>query len=610
MNTTTNTQIISVVEGLIEQYKNDSYMSFRIENFFCNQLASLFRNMKETHDYRVQRIEDLTSDQDNFIQLFLNRHQYFYVSVRDEFYVYRDGVFQPCTEDDILCDIMINISECAAYRHLAVWKQRTCAAIIRRIKESMSLVNAVPDQSTVQTVLDHLFPILFSSRHEAKYFLTILGDNLRRTPDTTSLVHLISPHAKPFLIAIQQAAMAVFGTSATSSFRVKYHDHDYEQCRLVRINDTVVVSDYWKSVVTYYAIEILIVGSYFSSIFESSDKFVERTGANDGLDMTVFMLRNTTPEKLVERFVEEYIQTSVATIATATITTNMVISWASMQFLWKQFLETNRLPAVVFQQALKPLLQRLVHGYNEENDAFFGVSSKYLPAIARFLTFWRDTMVVVAEEDDTEFPIVFEIEEVANLFRKWLRLSSATTDITDGSVTVTNTTTPMVSDEQIISMIIHFFPHFVDPNTQKCIRGVRSTLWDKNGDIERSLEHFREQSLLPGSITPAASVSSFDVAESNSTNSGGGGGGADDDNTSTINSPSSESTTSTKRSATLVSLYDAYIFYCKLFSQNATSFSQIASNAYFNSYVQTKCAPFMVNAQFISSAWFASPSDR
>ena len=48
---------------------------------------------------------------------------------------------------------------------------------MKRIKDN-NLLKSVPESTTIQGVLDALYPCLFESKTEAKYFLCILGDAL------------------------------------------------------------------------------------------------------------------------------------------------------------------------------------------------------------------------------------------------------------------------------------------------------------------------------------------------------------------------------------------------------------------------------------------------
>jgi hypothetical protein len=121
-------------------------------------------------------------------------------------------------------------------RNLLAWKQRTKLHIVKRIKEN-NLLKSVPESNTIQYIIDLLCPTLFSNRAEAKYFLTILGDNIfKKNGDT---VHFITVNAKHFIREINNLCQLVVGVNLAQSFRHKYHEHEYNNCRLVNINECV-----------------------------------------------------------------------------------------------------------------------------------------------------------------------------------------------------------------------------------------------------------------------------------------------------------------------------------------------------------------------------------
>jgi len=176
---------IQTVIALYDKYSQDPYMLQKINSYICGQLPNIFENMKLNHYQRTLRIEELTTEQDAFIQTFLTNNQYFYVSATDKYFYY-DGIqYQLISEDDILHKVLSTISN---GRNLMSWKQKTKISIMKRIRDN-SLVNSIPESETIQRVLDTLFPSIFATRNEAKYFLTIIGDNIRRK--NNGLIHFI-----------------------------------------------------------------------------------------------------------------------------------------------------------------------------------------------------------------------------------------------------------------------------------------------------------------------------------------------------------------------------------------------------------------------------------
>ena len=57
------------------------------------------------------------------------------------------------------------------------WKHKTKLNIIKQIRER-SLFTCIPETDTIQDILYNLYPAIFTSKNCAKYFLTIIGDNI------------------------------------------------------------------------------------------------------------------------------------------------------------------------------------------------------------------------------------------------------------------------------------------------------------------------------------------------------------------------------------------------------------------------------------------------
>lgn len=85
---------------------------------------------------------------------------------------YNGEHFIGCSEDDILHKILSTIS---SQKKLMPWKYRTNNDLISKIKHKSPL-DDIPESATIQSTIKHFYPAIFSSRNEAKYFLTIIGD--------------------------------------------------------------------------------------------------------------------------------------------------------------------------------------------------------------------------------------------------------------------------------------------------------------------------------------------------------------------------------------------------------------------------------------------------
>lgn len=452
------------IDDLYKLYESNEYMTCKIDAYICKQLPIIFENMDRLHIERTHRIQELSSEQDLFIQCFLNNNQYFYISATEQFFYY-DGVhYQDFNEDDILHHVLTSITK---DRNLMSWKQRTKINIMKRIKDN-SLLTSIPESDTIQNVLDLLSPALFSSRVEAKYFLTILGDNILRK--NTNLIHFINPKSKQFLLAFTNSCQVFLGVGLAQTFKHKYYEHAYQDCRLVKINECVQLETIWNPIVKQSALDIICVACHYSTRYNSSDNYLTEFSNEDAVMRSVFYIKDMQPNDLVNLFVTEYLDKNP--------TSPTPITWKNMQYLWKQFLDSKNLPSVIFMQTLKGLMiEKLKDNYREDADSFHGICSKFLPAIQKFLQFWNETMVA----DETEFDL--EIEEIVILFRKWTLSFSLSTNNSGGTL-------QNLTDKQIRDLISYYFP-VVELERDKYISKIRCILWDKQLDIQVALDNLK-----------------------------------------------------------------------------------------------------------------------
>jgi hypothetical protein len=486
------------IDELFEKYQNNPYIFSKIHNYVCNLLPNILDKKNVSHEENLQRIENLAQEQTAFIESFLTTIKYFYLSSTEKFFYY-DGIhYQIYNEDDILYNVLTSISK---ERNLLSWKQQTKVYIMKRIKKN-NLLKSIPESETIQFVLDNLCPAFFSHKNEAKYFLTILGDNILKK--NANLIHFVDSKSKRFIIELNLLTQSTIGQNLSQTFKYKYHEqHDYKDCRLVKINDCIKSETTWLPVLNQCFLDLMCVACHYSIRFGSSDEVILKHYKEQRLIDSIFYLCDVDPEKLAGKFIDEYLQCSNAAIGGQI--NQIQITWKNMQYLWKHFLESKQLPSVIFQQRLKGfLIQKLKGNYNEESDVFINVCSKFLPAIQQFLQFWTETI----EYDETEND--FEVEDIVHLFYKWC-------DDKEDVISELN-------DKQILDLIAYYYPS-VEIEKDKYINGVTCSLWDKQLDINVALESMKEQ--IRGHLQRETG-----------------------------------SLISTKN----ISIYDAYTFYCKYFS--------------------------------------------
>jgi hypothetical protein len=540
---TEETTLISVqckcaetIKTLIEKYKDDEYMTNRIYNHIVNYLPNTLENELRNHEKRVNRNNYLTNEQQIFIQVFLSKNKYFYLQNNNFFYEYDGEKYLIVKEDDVIHKLLSTISN---DRILLQWKYKTKINIIKQIKDR-SLFNSIPETDTIQNVLNVLYPSIFHSKNNAKYFLTIIGDNILKKHSNNII--LVTPKMKQILNELDNVALSSIGSNnTTNNFMTKYHEnHSYENCRLIKINENFSV-DVWRELLKKIGLDLLCVAAHYSKRYERADQFIENKSDED-LTSYVYYLKNTNPNNIVVDFCNKYIIES---------NSECKMEWKNLHFVWKQFLSSCNLPNVIYSNTLKNILKEK-YIYDNDDDSFMGITSKYLPVHSDFIKFWENTITIQISENDTYtnavvnniHPLLFdneiEIDELCSLFKYWSKQHPSQL-MSNGHI----------SEENILKILKHFFP-MIEIIEDKFVINVCCNLWNKTNDIHSSFEYIKEQ-------------------------------------------------IKSEHKLALISFDDAYNYYYKFCNLKSLNF--IVSKRYFEKYLYFKIADHIVYEKFIETEW-------
>ncbi len=431
----------NAIKALYQKYENNPYMLDKLTNYIVEQLPTVMANIEKTNAQRIQRTEELTQEQNAFISDFFSGQQYFYAPGTEYYFTYNGKNFANISEDEIVHNILSNISR---ERTLLSWKQKTKSTILKKIKENI-VTSCIPDSATIQNVISSICPSVYLTKTEAKYFLTVLGDNILKKTESFTLIHLLPHSIKQWINQLNVACQLWFGTNLNQSFKYKYHqDHVYSTLRL--LSPVGAQHSGWNY---SHLLDLLCVACHYSNRYGGSENYLTTYSNDDTLVKNVRFLLHKTPNAIAEDFVQTMLVPS----------NTGQINWKNMQFLWKLYLNNVRLPNILSLSQLKTGLQSME--FSVEDDCYTGYTSKYLPVVYDFLQFWDTTMT----EDCTE--IELEIGELAVLFKQWNRGTG-------------------LKETEIVNILQHFHPE-IDIDQQKYIYKWKCNLWDKAADIETAL---------------------------------------------------------------------------------------------------------------------------
>ena len=525
------------IQELFKKYENNEYMLQRIHNHVVNYLPSVLDNELKNHEKRVNRNMYLTNEQQIFIQFFLNKNQYYYLSNNNCFYEYNGKNYFIIKDDDVIHKLLSNISK---DRVLLQWKHKTKFNILKQIKER-SLFTTIPETDTIQNVLNILYPYIFTTKNQAKYFLTILGDNILKK--NQNLIFLANSKIKKILTEIDTISYFSIGfTNITNNFIVKYHEnHTYDNCRLIKVNENSSI-DIWKETLIKNGLDLICVATHYSNRYENSDNYLN-IKADEELKNYAFYLKNIPQQEIISNFCTKCFQTTNNNINDIDVNNNITkIEWKNVHFIWKQFISSLSLPNMIYSNTLKNLLKE-TFSYDELTDSFINITSKYLPIESDFIKFWEKTIIInEPEEFSQNLEEELEIDELCMLFKTWVKQQQ------NEEVLLSNGN---ISEENVVKILKHFFPN-IEIIEDKYVLNISCTMWNKTKDIIKSFEFIKNELNKNEPVT----LISFDDA------------------------------------------YNYYVIFC-----NSKSYKFIISKRYFEKYLYSRMNDYIVYEKFIETSW-------
>ena len=548
-----------LIETLYKKYEDDTFMTSKIYHYITHQLPILLDTIQDTREKNKQRTNEHQDEHDKFITQFLSQWKYYYNPSNEMFFGYNGTHYKNSCEDNILHHIVCTISHERNPR-LMNWKHKTKVSLLKKIKEQ-PITKVIPESETIQLVLKQLCQMVCATKTEAKYLLTVIGDNILKKQ--TSLIHFISPLAKCFLRNLNQICIENFNVQCIQSFKFKYHEKQIgTDCRMIRVLPMIEHQSWSESTLKYCGLDMLCVACHYSYKYGCSDDYVNDFSQDVDMQQSVFRLKNTKPEEIISQFVQEYLinfrgggedntQLLPASISPPEEyfmqckimekTNDHSLSLKQMQYLWKEYLDLHNYPIGLYTSFCKKTLTDTIFPlqYNAQQDIFVDVGSSQLPLIQKFLKFWAET----ALEDPNEYAEL-ESEEIGILFRNWIESPYPQPNSQRKKKY-------LLKENKIVDILSYFHPE-LEIVKDKYIIHTRNVLWDKDMDIELALTTLREEG-----------------------------------------------------KCSTMSLYNAYLAYCKYHSISVKSKPLLVSKSYFERYVRFQYGSYLdANDTFIEP-WFS-----
>ncbi len=484
---------IQSIDKIFNEY-NEEIIFNKIQQYICTNMPII---INKHNDELIKKV-DLTTEQEYFVEFFLNQNQYFYIKTTNKYFFYNNSDFKIIYEDDLLYRILTTISSSDS-KLLRPWKQKTKNEIMKRIR-NRNLLTFIPESNTIQTILSCFIDMhMFNNKNNIKYFLTVLGDTILKK--NNNLIHIMSPEAKDFITEISNYCYVNFGCNCNNSIKYKFYEHSFENTRLFNNYFLTIDETKWQPFLFTHHIAIICLACHYSNKYSNSDNCLFENNMDDSFIDHVLYLKELSPPHIISDFINNYIEMTIEPIdmQTTLIPTNSDIAQINMKemlYLWKHYLECKQIPSVIFINTFKAeIIKRYSGYYNSDLDSFIGLSSKHLPIIQLFLEYWNLNIKI-----DILTDYEFEISEIILLFKKWV--------IKNYNNTIIN-----ISEKKVIDILSYFLSD-ITIFDNKYLLQITCDLWDKNNDILVSVDSFidnmkNKYSNIKGKLVPIYDIYNY-----------------------------------------------------------------------------------------------------
>ena len=433
-----------LLQQMRQRYKNNPYVLQKLNQYIEN-IPDYLKNVDLEYNKRSAKKDEQQKQTTLFVEYFFQHNEYYYISSTEFFIEYKDKQYTLVSEDEIHNKIHIELSKQPFY--MRQWKFKIKNIILKQIKDT-PIIQCIPDTNTIQSTLKLFYPSVFQNKNHLKYFLTIVGDTLLKKD--THLIHIIDQSYKQFLKYLSDQIYKYIGKSITETFKYKYYEHNYSDCRLF---PSIQKIDEPFNCIRDNIIDIIAISYYYSSRYKSSDHFLNTCNDKQYTDQT-YLLSTFTPESVVEKFINELFVNDTSN--------ENSLSYKDVYFLWRVFLKKYKLPCISSQTNFKSILSSMKI-LDQENDLCKGIQSNVPITWNTFQHFWTQTITVGDEVDDE-----LEIDEITTLYNIWVSNKGYKDE--------------QLTEDYLVEILSWMMPEIIIDN-DKIVYNISCKLWNKKQDI-------------------------------------------------------------------------------------------------------------------------------
>merc|ERR1712166_145081 len=276
---------IDKIISLYEDNNDNKEICDKITSFICNRLPIEVVCWTKELDKNNINVEKTT-----FISQFLNddSKQFYYIKESDTFVKYNNVNYSLIGEDELLYLILSEISK---NKILLSKKQQIKNIIIKEIKTNI-FGYGIPESITIQNIINYLYPVLFKTKSEAKYFLCILGDNILQKKNITH--NIVRNEYFIFLHHVNNCFKDYYKYDVIDNFS----NSVIEPSRVMDFKGSIHNKVFWQHFIEHNILNILAVSMHYSQRYDNSEYYLENKIENKE---KILYFANNNKQEIVEK---------------------------------------------------------------------------------------------------------------------------------------------------------------------------------------------------------------------------------------------------------------------------------------------------------------------
>ena len=324
---------LNIIKKMFIENKDNQHVLDKLENQIINTLPIQVKTWQYEHEK-----SNIKSKMNCFIENFFNSEITYLHCKNKNMYIEYDGKnYKQISEDNLLYNILEEISK---IKELREKKQEIKDLIFDKIRQNI-FEQSIPESITIQSIINYLWPVLFKTKAESKYFLCLLGDNILKKKVQCNYV--ISEKSHKFIKHIGDCYKDYFNNRDIVSNFNRYLKQDKKN-RLLDFHLNIDKEYYWKFFIDNFILNLISVSLHYSNRYDNSEKYLQNKLENKEKIM-IFKDNNNVYNLINYFYNQEIVQKD-----------NSYLTLKEVYYLWCSFLETENIPFLFKEEKANNLL--------------------------------------------------------------------------------------------------------------------------------------------------------------------------------------------------------------------------------------------------------------